>query len=168
MAEETADDLLSLADVLADAVRLHALQLHGDPDDSVAVMSAVNGLAEAVKRYADACFTETRWGNPFAVRTEKEETTPEAPSKGKKSTIVTVEAKYCIGVRDMRAAKNLLARRGVSGDPCAPDVSDNPVDVVTALFLDDGWNPSTYDQSVIELIEEEWSCKPQQTPRTGK
>ncbi|MEV7154295.1 hypothetical protein AB0N77_06660 [Streptomyces misionensis] len=161
MAEETADDLLTLADALADAVRLHALQLHADADDSVAVMSSVNAVTDAVRKYADACFTATRWGNPFAVRKEEEDPAPEKTPKGKKSTTVTVEAKYRIAVRDLRAARNLLARRGAPGDPCLSEVSDSPVDVVTALFLDDGWNPSTYDQSVIELIDEEWSCKPQ-------
>ncbi|MGW0133523.1 hypothetical protein [Streptomyces sp. NPDC003299] len=168
MAEETADDLLSLADALADAVRAHALQLHSDPDDSVAVMSAVNGLTQAVQRYADACFTETRWGNPFAVRTEKDESAPEKTPKGKQPAVVTVDATYRIGVRDMKAAQNLLTRRGASADPCSPGVLDNPVDVVTALFLDDGWNPSRYDQSVIELIDEEWTCKPQPAPRRSK
>jgi hypothetical protein len=158
------EDLLSLADALAAAVRQHALQLYGAPDDAPATMSAVTALRQAALAYGDACFRETRWGNPLARLTEVEpgiEGEDRKVRKARRGAEVVVEARYRLKVHNAQAAADVLRSRAPSGSSYCVDSFDNIGDLVTAMFRLDGWDPSQYDQSVVELIDEEWSCSPQ-------
>ncbi|MGP3956529.1 hypothetical protein ACTWPT_11065 [Nonomuraea sp. 3N208] len=112
---------------------------------------ALNALRESALAYVDLCAERTGWGNPFAdLEEDREEEQPQEEADG---ATVDLEARYRIRVNDVEAAARLL------GAPAAEDIVEGASDVVSRLFMRDGWNPAQYDD-LLTLVDHEWTCGP--------
>jgi hypothetical protein len=75
--------------------------------------------------------------------------------------VVKVDASYLVRVNDAEAARRLLAERGSTQEYSAAVTTD----VVTDLFLADGWDPHQYGEEIIEVLEQKWACGPDEWPK---
>jgi hypothetical protein len=167
----TNDDLLRGAEEIGAAVEQHARALAESPDDAKAVIAAVNRLRTAAITYVVNAGELTGWGNPFSdledeLEEEAEETAADdsgeesGDDSGAPPSVVKVEASYLVRVHDAEAARRHLAERGAAQEYSAEVSAAVTTDVVTDLFLADGWNPHQYGEEIIEVLEEKWSCGP--------
>ena len=164
----TNEDLLRGAEEIGEAIRLHARALTDNPDDYEAVIAAVNRLRTAAITYVVDAMQLTGWGNPFSdledeLSGDDEEAGDEAGADAQtmaSPAAVRVEATYRVRVKDVETARRSLAERGASQEHSAETSASAPTDVVTDLFLADGWDPSRYGDGVIEVVDQQWSCGP--------
>ncbi len=165
----TNDDLLRGAEEIGEAIRRHARALAENPDDYEAVIAAVNRLRTAAITYVVDAMQLTGWGNPFSDLGDELAGDTEEESGGEadggeearsSAAAVRVEATYRLLVKDAESARRLLAERGAPQEHSAEPTASAPTDVVTDLFLADGWDPSRYGDGIIEVVDQQWSCGP--------
>ncbi|MEV0591342.1 hypothetical protein [Nonomuraea cavernae] len=153
------DDLLAGAADLGAAIERHARVLAETPHDYKQVVEAVNHLRASAIAYATLCADLAGWGNPFSDLENEPGPDEEAAEAGDASTeyspVVHVEAHYRIRVTDIEAAERLV------GEESSEDLLGAPSDVVTQLFLRDGWDPYQYGDA-LQTEEVSWSCGPDQ------
>ncbi|WP_248963504.1 hypothetical protein [Sphaerisporangium perillae] len=151
-------DLPAGAKDLGSAIEQHARVLAESPGDYKRVVQAVNRLRASALAYATLCADQAGWGNPFSdlesdLESEEETTEESAGAASEEAPVVHLEAHYRIRVTDMEAAARL------AGDPESEDLLGAPSDVVSQLFMRDGWDPSRYGD-VLEVLDQSWSCGP--------
>jgi hypothetical protein len=167
----TSDDLLRGAEEIGEAIKQHARALAESPDDAKPVIQAVNRLRAAAITYVVNAGELTGWGNPFSdledeLRDESaDESTQESEDgsqqeSGPPPPVVKVDASYLVRVNDAEAARRLLAERGAAQEYSAEVSAAVTTDVVTDLFLADGWDPHQYGEEIIEVLEQKWACGP--------
>ncbi|TDE44113.1 hypothetical protein E1295_25575 [Nonomuraea mesophila] len=145
------NELADKATKLSMAIAEHARIVTASPDDSPAVVAAVNTLRSAALEYAQVCAEATGWGNPFS---ELESDLEDAEELELDAATVDVEAHYRVRVKDAAVATRLL------DEPPEEDLLGATSDVVAQLFLRDGWNPEAYGDDVLEVVSQSWSCGP--------
>jgi hypothetical protein len=163
----TNDDLLRGAEEIAEAIKEHARALAESADDPGVVIRAVNRLRAAAITYVVNAGELIGWGNPFSdLEDELREDAAEGSTQGTEqdpgasSSEVKVDASYRLRVNDVEVARRLLAERGAPQEFSAEVTPSISTDVVTDLFLADGWDPSQYGEEVIQVLDQKWSCGP--------
>ncbi|MFC7386273.1 hypothetical protein [Sphaerisporangium rhizosphaerae] len=152
-------DLLTGARDLGRAVEEHARILAESPEDYPRVVQAVNRLRASAVAYAALCADQAGWGNPFSDLDEEPDSAEEqeeAAADGQ-APVVTLEARYRIRVNDLAAATRLV------GEEASEDLLGAPSDVVSRLYVRDGWDPSLYGD-VFEVLDDSWTCGPDPAP----
>ncbi|MFC4534543.1 hypothetical protein [Sphaerisporangium dianthi] len=151
-------DLLAGARDLGSAIEEHARVLSESPDDYPRVVGAVNRLRASAIAYAALCADQAGWGNPFSdlenePDSDDEEAEQAAGAADGAAPVVVLEASYRIRVNDMEAATRLV------GDQASDDLLGAPSDVVSRLYVRDGWDPSLYGD-VFDVLDQSWTCGP--------
>ena len=153
------------AALLSEAVINHARILTEDPDNPPAVIQAAEQLREAARRYVQVVLDVTGWGNPLhdLLGLEGSAANEVQPSQQSEGDNVEITAKYKVRVRDPERAM-ALARQGIDDGTSVSDndvrESDHPVDIVSALFGVDGWDPAKYGADVLSVVEATWEASP--------
>lgn len=150
------------AEALAVAVRRHAeiLERHVDPPDAIA---AANSVRYAAKEYVQHVLAETGWGNVFADL-DADGDLEGSPESGESNVLSDEDApvviyrhQYELRVLDFDRARQLLESRAQLQDAAhCGDYDLSYTGVVAGLADVDGWQPSTYDQEVIEILSDKW------------
>ncbi|WP_433431097.1 hypothetical protein [Nonomuraea sp. CA-141351] len=148
-----ANELSEKAAELGAAIAEHARVLEASPDDAPRVIQAVNALRTAALEYGALCLDRTGWGNPLSAL---EEDLEEEAQEGEPDTAsVDVEAHYRVRVNDPDAVARLL------GEQAQEDVEGaTAADLVTQLFVRDGWDPDAYGDDLVTVVSQSWSCGP--------
>lgn len=157
--------LADYAEEVVREIRSHAILLETDnrPDK---VIPAINSLRAAALRYVDSVLAQTGWGNVFADLGDDEgdgpsgtpkPNSPDAVSR-KEVPVVTYQVQYKLRIHDFNQARRLLEERSrLRSKPHCEDYDDSFTGLVAGLAEIDGWQPYSYDQRVVEVVEHKWA-----------
>ncbi|WP_339132718.1 hypothetical protein WJM95_28165 [Streptomyces sp. f51] len=159
---DTGDErnLLSLAEEIAQAVQRHALMASYASDDPGALAVEAGNIRELMARYGSLLGdTHENPKNPFRGLTDTR--TAPAASRSVAKNEIELNVSYRLVVVDtskaVELAHNLARAKGSKSACVAPDSADS--DLISALFMIDGWDPGRYGQDAVHLLEESWQCK---------
>lgn len=146
---EAQTELLAAADLVAEAVRSHALACSSMPSHPASVVAAGEALVSAVRAYEELIADRTGWSNPLRhlgprVRTDNEVEPPPDDSVGHHRVQIDLSLK--VDVLDPAGLANLVEGRGAVRPPTA-------VEGVRSLVESDGWDPGQYPSGILRLTE---------------
>ncbi|WP_143138271.1 hypothetical protein [Streptomyces mirabilis] len=154
-------NLLSLADEIAQAVQRHALMASYASDDPGALAAEAENIRALMERYSNLLgdAKEDR-RNPFREMVATPDAADPDPRDTAKNEIELNVSYRLVVVNPGKAVDLAHGRARNKGDRSAcvaPNSADS--DLVSALFLIDGWDPGEYDQDVVRFLGESWQCR---------
>jgi hypothetical protein len=161
----SADDeatLLSVAEEIAESVQRHALVASYASDDPGVLAVETAKIRVLLEKYR-GLLGDDNGGvrDPFGPRCNSSEAVTGSGSRGTVKNEIELSVSYRALVVDTPKAIELAhdrARRKGDKSACvSPDSGDS--DLVSALFMIDGWDLGEYDQSVVRFIDESWECR---------
>jgi hypothetical protein len=153
--------LTEYAEAVVRELRRHAALLDSSSGPGE-IIPAVNSLRAAAREYVRAVQAGTGWGNVFddLEGEENEESQEEGSSEisnAHKAPVVTYREQYKLRVHDFEGARKLLKVRSRLGNAAnCEDYNESYTGIVGGLAEVDGWRPQDYDQTVIEVISNDW------------
>ncbi|MER6426083.1 hypothetical protein [Streptomyces sp. NPDC001137] len=154
-------NLLSLADEIAQAVQRHALMADYAADDPGALAAEAESIRTLMECYSNLLGDAKEGaGNPFReMATTPHATDPNLRDIAKNE--IELNVSYRLAVVNPGKAVDLAHNRARSKGERSACVAPNSVDsdLVSALFVIDGWDPGEYDQEVVRFLGESWECR---------
>lgn len=153
--------LLAVADEIAQAVQRHALIASYASDDPGVLAAEAANIRALLDQYGGLLGDDdTGARNPFRPEADTREVAPDPRVRDTVTNEVELAVSYRVLVSDapkaMEIAHDRARRRGGKSACVASD--SNASDLVSALFMIDGWHPGEYDQNVVRLVGESWKC----------
>ncbi|MET7737747.1 hypothetical protein ABZT02_41595 [Streptomyces sp. NPDC005402] len=154
-------NLLSLADEIAQAVQRHALTASYGSDDPGALATEAESVRTLMERYGNLLGeAKEDVRNPFREIVATPGAADQGPDDIAKNEIELNVSYRLVVVNSGKAVDLAHSRARNKGDRSAcvaPNSADS--DLVSALFMIDGWDPRKYDQDVVRFLGESWQCK---------
>lgn len=156
-----ADGVLVAAGEFVRAIEEHAKVLATSPTNEELVGRAIEHLRQTAWRYVEWMLENTEWRDPFAML-ELESDDPDEVEEVELVTpgdTVTLDVQYQFKIADPKKARELVRRiASQRADGEWREYTEAPSDIITALFMLDGWHPDAYDVEAIEVLSEEWTA----------
>jgi hypothetical protein len=154
--------LTEQAEVLTFAIRRHAETLARSTNPPE-IIAAANSVRAAARDYVQSVLAATGWGNVFADLDsdgDMEESSQGEECRGSdggEPPVVIYRHEYEFRVHDFDRALQLLESRTELQDAAfCKDYEQSYTGLVAGLAEVDGWRPSIYDQTVIEVLSDKW------------